>query len=246
MRLSKTVIFSIIISAFLFNSCGNCRKCKGDREGLLFVQGKISSIDFMMPGKITIIEDSEELSDQAIIMRGPTAHLEAINRVVDGTGKWSVIYGTCVESGCPDVDILIIVKDFSVIKNLTVSDAGKIFADSSLSTSELTLNVSGSGEIELSKLSVTTLNTSISGSGTINIKGSGTTVNHTQSGNGILEGFNYQAQNYSINHSGSGVAKINATNNLNANLSGSGDVLYVGNPTITSEITGSGQLLDDN
>lgn len=246
MRLNKSILFALLLSALLLNSCGKCRKCKGNREGILLVQGKFSSIDLMMPGKITIIEDPEILAEQFVIMRGPTAHLEAINRTVDETGKWSVIFGLCVSDGCPDVDILVVVKDFSFIESLTVSDEGTIFADSSITTSELTLNMSGSGQFDFRKLFVTNLTTNLSGSGTVNVKGSGTNLNLDMTGSGIFEGFEYVTQNASINNSAEGIAKINATNTLNAIISGSGNILFKGNPTINEDITGTGELIDSN
>lgn len=246
MRLSKSILFTLLLSVLLLNSCGKCRKCKGDREGILLVQGKFSSIDLMMPGKITIIEDPEIIAEQFVIMRGPTAHLEAINRIVDGTGKWSVIFGQCVSDGCADVDILVVVKDFSFIKTLTVSDAGTIFADTMINVTDLTLNMTGSGQFDFKKLFVTNLTTNLSGSGTVNVKGSGTNLNLDITGSGIFEGFDYTAQNATVNNTANGTAKVKASNTLSASISGSGNILYKGNPDINEDITGTGELIDSN
>lgn len=125
----------------------------------------------------------------------------------------------------------------------SISGSGDIEAQKSITTSDLKLQISGSGNMTLPSLNATHLEAKISGSGNINIQG-GTTVSQnlsiSGSGNMSLEGLSSSTCTCRV--SGSGNITLQVSEDLDASISGSGDVKYKGYPRINSNISGSGRL----
>ncbi|HEY0054740.1 MAG TPA: head GIN domain-containing protein [Pedobacter sp.] len=85
----------------------------------------------------------------------------------------------------------------------------------------------------------------VSGSGDIQVYGGfdRNEVDVTISGSGRADLLNIKSQRTKVFISGSGEAKVNATDHLKVKISGSGSTYYTGNPTIESEISGSGRVV---
>ncbi|MEO8961231.1 MAG: DUF2807 domain-containing protein [Ginsengibacter sp.] len=107
------------------------------------------------------------------------------------------------------------------------------------------LNISGSGNINLKNQFNNITNLDISGSG--NIKGEvGSTTNSLTasiSGSGSIDIVNIQSQNANCNISGSGNIHVAVSNSLNATIAGSGNIFYQGTPSVTKSINGSGNAI---
>lgn len=102
-------------------------------------------------------------------------------------------------------------------------------------------NITGENDFNLPELSVV-----LSGAGNIILSGEIGEFNYTLSGYGDLKAFDLVTTKCSIIITGFGNAEITATSELDVIITGNGNVYYKGNPAITSIITGKGNILDSN
>jgi hypothetical protein len=131
-----------------------------------------------------------------------------------------------------------------VIYAFDVSGSGTISAASTITTSSLDLEVSGSGNISLASVYSNNLETDISGSGNVTVSGGLVTTQEADvSGSGDIETDNLSATNVDAEISGSGSIRIWATTSLNAKISGSGNIRYKGTPSVNTTISGSGSVI---
>ncbi|HCX98958.1 MAG TPA: DUF2807 domain-containing protein [Bacteroidales bacterium] len=130
------------------------------------------------------------------------------------------------------------------IEGLAISGSGDIKAVTPLVTRDLTLRVSGSGDISIPDLTLKSLYAAVSGSGDITISGQGVAsdanVKISGSGDVILKGVRFQNADISI--AGSGDAYVELSENLKARVAGSGDIVYSGNPLVDAKVSGSGTI----
>ncbi len=129
------------------------------------------------------------------------------------------------------------------IEALRVTGSGNITADKAITSNEMDMVVTGSGDIELAKLQCKELNAMISGSGDININ-DGQITNELEvavTGSGDADFENIPTKEADISITGSGTVKVNTSEKLNIQITGSGDVYYKGAGTINVDITGSGK-----
>ena len=100
---------------------------------------------------------------------------------------------------------------------------GKIVVD------DLNMSVSGSGDLEVD-VDGSGIDGRISGSGKILAEGTADNIELSISGSGKFSGENLKAKTASARISGSGNAKVYATEEVEASISGSGTVYYKGDP----------------
>lgn len=127
------------------------------------------------------------------------------------------------------------------LSGITVSGSGEFSNEETISTSTFSARVSGSGKINGMVLCGSTTSY-ISGSGKITLNGSSEDLQLDISGSGDFAGSGFNTKNASVKISGSGEAKINVTDILEARISGSGDLYYFGNPETDFNISGSGKI----
>jgi hypothetical protein len=133
------------------------------------------------------------------------------------------------------------------ITSLEVSGSGSMYNTQTISTSNLDLEISGSGKISLAKIEAQKITSQISGSGKISANaGFSNSLKSEISGSGDIDFISVEANDVETETSGSGTTKVHAKSNLDAEISGSGNVYYKGNPTIQSNISGSGKLIKLN
>lgn len=130
------------------------------------------------------------------------------------------------------------------LAGLGVSGSGKAEIKDAVKTSDLNLNVSGSGKIYISEITVSNLSCGISGSGDIILSGSGSCskADISISGSGNYDGTPLKIGTAEIHISGSGNCSCNVTESLRASVSGSGNVTYEGSPKIDAHVSGSGKV----
>jgi Putative auto-transporter adhesin, head GIN domain len=117
-------------------------------------------------------------------------------------------------------------------------------AEVSVTLPKLTgLEISGSGDIAATNnLTCDDLSVLISGSGDISLLGQAKKMNVKVSGSGDVATFNFICDDITANLTGSGDMDLNAVKTLAATISGSGDITYKGMPTVNSQVTGSGRV----
>jgi len=86
------------------------------------------------------------------------------------------------------------------------------------------------------------LEATINGSGNIIINGTAKDLEIKINGSGDFRGVALSAFTSDIEINGSGKARVNVKDNLNADLKGSGSVYYLGSPKIKTNISGSGEV----
>lgn len=149
--------------------------------------------------------------------------IEGSTLEIDGAGNTATLY----------------VKNISAVD---VSGTSSIKSEDTLRGDNLIMEISGSGSMELI-LVATNLKADISGVGKMELKGKAQSLKADISGSGKLFASKLETQNTTIDISGTGIATVNATENLDASITGTGKVYYKGSPkNVTQNITGLGQL----
>jgi hypothetical protein len=136
------------------------------------------------------------------------------------------------------------VKIFVSLPELTAVDlagSGNVIAKNKISTDNINLSVSGSGDILFENLQSTSAKLNLAGSGDMDITGNAkTNLAISIAGSGSIKASNFETQNVDVDISGSGSAKVYALGKLNTNIVGSGSVRYKGQPLINANTVGSG------
>lgn len=147
-----------------------------------------------------------------------------------------------------------------VVEVLRLSGSGIIEA-SDLTTGDLEMDISGSGnmnfsgtsedvEVDISgsgsmglDLTCNSLNADISGSGDIEAAGTTESADLKISGSGSIHAYELLIQECNAKISGSGSMYLEVEDHLYANISGSGDIYYLGSPSLDIDISGSGSVI---
>jgi len=128
------------------------------------------------------------------------------------------------------------------VNEVTLSGSGDIVGKKTISTSEFSTNMSGSGDITLDVESKT-VSASMSGSGDINLSGTTEVFDVQISGSGDIEAYDLIADIVDASISGSADIKVTANKMLKARVSGSGDIHYRGDATkLDTKSSGSGDI----
>lgn len=129
------------------------------------------------------------------------------------------------------------------LDKVSLSGSGKFYAREAISAEEMSIAVSGSGNVNFSSLSAEEVDVKISGSGNANLdKGNAEELDVKISGSGKLHAERFEVSEFSAAISGSGSCKITVIDELGAKISGSGSVYYHGDPQINSASSGSGKV----
>jgi len=130
----------------------------------------------------------------------------------------------------------------NILKGISVSGSGTAkFADG-IKAEHFDLRLRGSGSMD-GKIDTKSLVTTISGSGNIKLSGNANTSRLKVSGSGVFAAPELITSSSNVHVSGSGDAKINATESITAGISGSGNVNYTGTAkNILTTKSGSGSI----
>jgi hypothetical protein len=107
---------------------------------------------------------------------------------------------------------------------------------------DLRIEVGGSGSVAAPDLDVDAVSASIGGSGDIVLGGSARSQDVSIGGSGTYSAQALESEEASVSIGGSGRADVTVTRFLDVRIGGSGTVTYAGNPTLTSQVTGSGSV----
>lgn len=128
------------------------------------------------------------------------------------------------------------------VKALTLNGSGDLKGASKLSSSDLAIEMNGSGDVELD-IESQALKLSIDGSGDAKLTGHAAKQTIMIDGAGDVDAEKLQAEETSIEVNGSGDCKVSASQALSIDIAGSGDVYYRGTPTrVTTNVDGSGSV----
>ncbi len=128
------------------------------------------------------------------------------------------------------------------LQHIILNGSGIVTGTNILKSEKLDIDVSGSGDLNLSLL-CNQLKATISGSGTQELKGSSNESDFEISGSGVIDAFQFATGDCNVDIAGSGKALVFPSGVLNAEISGSGKIQYKGNPSdIKHSISGSGNI----
>ncbi|MEE4116424.1 MAG: DUF2807 domain-containing protein [Marinilabiliaceae bacterium] len=129
------------------------------------------------------------------------------------------------------------------VEGVSVSGSGRVFNKGSIECDDLSLSVSGSGNIEFDSFSADKVKMSVSGSGEVSLEGKGADeADVSISGSGNVDAEDFKFEDAVVSISGSGKCTIWVTDAIRARISGSGDVYVKGDPNIDSRSSGSGKI----
>jgi len=141
------------------------------------------------------------------------------------------------------VDVYVTAKSLS---SLSDSGSGTIKVDGDLTGRDVTVHISGSGNITTGVKSETIL-AHISGSGSTNLNGTSQDATIEISGSGEVKAKELKTGTLKVHLSGSGNAHVNADKTLSAHISGSGSLIYSGSASVTDiHTSGSGRIKKEN
>ena len=131
---------------------------------------------------------------------------------------------------------------FKEISELTLTGSGDVLTNDTIKSDSFDVNLTGSGDVILD-IEANTIDAKITGSGDMKIKGKTTNLEVKLSGSGDFWGSSLISKNTQVYVSGSGDAKVHASETLKARVSGSGDIQYSGNPKNSdTKVIGSGDI----
>jgi hypothetical protein len=108
---------------------------------------------------------------------------------------------------------------------------------------QITVDVTGSGQVELGTLDAEYLDVGISGAGRVSVADGRVDAQKVDiGGSGVYRAVSLESAEAEVHISGSGTAKVWVSEHLEAKVAGSGDVYYAGDPTVNESISGSGDV----
>ncbi len=139
------------------------------------------------------------------------------------------------------------IKLFGVAgRDLTMSVAGSgDIQAAKLELSRVKMVVSGSGDLHVGEMKVTKATVSVAGSGDISVQkeSEATELEVNVAGSGDVDLVLLAARKVEVNIVGSGVAQVNALDELDVSIMGSGEVMYIAAPKqISQSVLGSGSI----
>jgi len=132
----------------------------------------------------------------------------------------------------------------SELDAVNISGSAKFKSAEPVTSDEMNLSMSGSGDILFEKLDADEVDVRISGSGSLELQsGSADELDASISGSGKLHAETFEVSEFSASISGSGGVRITAKEELDVRISGSGKVYYHGTPRVNSSSSGSGKVV---
>lgn len=195
------------------------------------------SVDFSGTGEVTLIQGDQEgvtveMEDNLL----PYLKTEVVNRVLhigfDDDGVLRSFQPT------RPIKYEVRVKDLSSIRT---SGAINVNMDS-LSSTDLRIDISGTGSIMINDLKAEKLSGNLSGATKLVLAGSVLEQKIDLSGSCTFDASELESKKAKLTASGASDMKVWAHDELDLNLSGSSNVVYYGTPKLTQEVSGSADI----
>lgn len=128
------------------------------------------------------------------------------------------------------------------LRGISSSGASNIESSEPISSSELEIEVSGAGKLDL-KLDVKLVTLDLSGATLVYLEGVAERLEVDMSGAGSLSAEGFEVQDCSVDISGVGHVLVNVSGSLDAQVSGLGKVEYLGDPkSVRGDVSGIGKV----
>jgi hypothetical protein len=229
-----TFISSIILFAFIFNSCNRCVDGSGKIMNSSTELKKFNEIEIDVPANVQIRQGTKYSVD----IQADENILKRIEANVSGN-TLKIKSNKCIKN-FKVLDINITTPE---IKEIELNGSGNISSSGIIKTDKLYIEINGSGKndfsVDTKKLKIT-----INGSGDFVLKGITKQLNLETNGSGNFDAFTMDCLKAYIEINGSGNCKVKPIEKLDVEISGSGNVYYKGVPEdIEVAANGSGKLI---
>jgi hypothetical protein len=209
-----------------------CERGSGNVETITRSIEPFHSLDSRIPGNVFIEQGDSSLKIEAEDNILPLLETNVENGVLVIRAK---------ERICPQKTIKIY-AGMEEVRSLSLSGSGDITGTMPISSENLDLTITGSGDIEL-ETNTSSLKSLISGSGDILLKGNASSHEIDIEGSGNIDALELRTEVTRVSIRGSGNANVYADRKLDTNISGSGNVFYEGNPEeFNMQVSGSGEV----
>jgi hypothetical protein len=129
------------------------------------------------------------------------------------------------------------------IKNLEIDGSGNIYGNNEIISDDLNLMTDGSGDFKFDNIKIKNLSLRISGSGDMRLSGNAVNSECQIKGSGDVDMLYLDANSARVRIDGSGNCRLSVRESLWAIINGSGDVYYKGKPKeLRTEVNGSGDI----
>lgn len=207
----------MMVSIVVLNASCDSRCKEGDGFGTRFIDlPQIIGIDFQISGDIVVSEGAT----QSILVEGSQNVISDITTSVQNE-IWQIgLREDCYKSY--DMTIYVTVPSLEYV---SLSGSGNVTIGELSNTSSLSVDLPGSGTIEVdeSQHLLEMLDITIQGSGS-------------------YRGFGLSTSKCVVSIPGSGSVEVSVVDQLTVNISGSGSVDYKGSPSVSENIKGSGSV----
>lgn len=228
------------MSTSVLTSCSDCVKGKGETEESIRSVGAFTGVQMSMSADVVVYQDSTLEAPQVKVFAQDNI-LEKITTKIQG-GILVLDTDGCL-SGHKDIRFEVRNPSFELLK---IDGSGDIESGNVISGDQLSLVISGSGDISVTADIADMVTSEIAGSGDIHLSGDADRSYIDINGSGDINAFDLATRETNVNISGSGDARVRAYESLNVVINGSGDVLYRGNPpNINIDNDGSGSVKPD-
>lgn len=118
--------------------------------------------------------------------------------------------------------------------------------DSVVSGGDLSIRISGSGDVEVAGIDAALVEIAIDGSGDVSLGGTAVEQRIEIDGSGDIDNEDLRSERATVAINGSGEVSVYVTGKLDIEISGSGSVRYSGSPDVRSDVSGSGEVVPEN
>ena len=218
----KHLLFFLVVAFVLFQACDDTDPCvEGNRQ--------VNSYELQL-GEFTKIDVSSAIdlritqSDTTMVIVEAETNIFPLMEYENNNGTFELHFrnNTCIDNN-RDIIVHVTLPD---LEEIELSGSGEILSVGDLDLDHLTVDISGSADIQL----------------TGNIQ----SMAYLCSGSIDVANFGLDTEHTAINISGSANMEILCANTLDINVSGSANIKYKGNPNISQNVSGSLQLTDAN
>jgi Putative auto-transporter adhesin, head GIN domain len=227
-----TVFCSLTLASCYFEPFGE--RGEGDIVTENRTAKNFHALEIDVPGKIIVRTGPE----YKVVVECEESIIAYLETQVESNGRLHIWFSRNVF----DVDNLLITVTAPNFDKFEIDGSADLICNDPIDGDDLTLEVSGSGTMQLGDVLFDDIEADVSGSGDIALEGKALRLNFEVSGSGDLDALDCPVKETDVRVSGSGTVRVDVSDHLKARISGSGDVFYRGNPTLDVNVSGSGKV----
>ena len=205
--------------------------------GKTYAPGPFDSLNFNGSATVRFMQGDRD----EVFVEGPSEAQENVQVQLDGTRLTVRTAGSWMFWRTPQQRLRLIVMARD-LRELTLSGAADFQASEPVLLKQLTIEASGSANVQFNKISTESLVFEVSGAGSGRFIGRAASVSVDISGRGDFSGHDLDTQQAKVRITGLGKARLWVHKSLDARISGIGTVDYFGSPTLKKRTTGSGRF----